>query len=113
MYNYRVSLVRDYTNNIILDERMDINVGDIVYSLKGHDSGSYYLVVGIANDNFVLIADGDNRRLDKPKLKNVKHLKPIGERLEVIAQKLVDNKQVYDNELKRALRRFNQPQTDD
>ncbi len=49
-------------------------VGDMAASLKGHDTGRLYVVVGELNDDFVLVADGKYRPLENPKLKRRKHL---------------------------------------
>lgn len=48
--------------------------GGAVISLQGRDKGSYYVVVEVRGDK-VLVADGVKRRLDNPKIKNVKHLR--------------------------------------
>lgn len=50
-------------------------VGDIVQSLAGHDCGRLYAVVAVVGDGYVLIADGESRKLETPKLKNARHLK--------------------------------------
>lgn len=52
---------------------MAIKIGTIVRSERGHDSGSYYVVVD-KRDKFVYIADGRRRKLIAPKAKNPKHL---------------------------------------
>ncbi len=52
-----------------------IKVGNIVVSLKGHDTGRRYLVVCETDENFVLVCDGEYRKLDNPKQKRKKHLK--------------------------------------
>lgn len=49
-------------------------VGQVVKTLKGRDAGSVYVIVGIVDERFVLIADGDKRKFDQPKRKNVQHL---------------------------------------
>lgn len=49
-------------------------IGQIVKTLKGRDAGSVYVIVGIVDERFVLIADGDKRKFDQPKRKNVQHL---------------------------------------
>lgn len=48
-------------------------------SLKGHDEGRRYVVLGQAGDDFVLVADGEYRKLDNPKLKRIKHLRVDGD----------------------------------
>lgn len=54
---------------------MKLQVGQIVCSKAGHDSGSFYVVVGI-EEGFAYICDGRYRPVEKPKKKNVKHLAP-------------------------------------
>ena len=48
-------------------------VGKIVYSNKGRDKG-YFMVVVDCKDNVVLVCDGKERPLERPKSKNKKHL---------------------------------------
>jgi len=48
-------------------------VGQIVCSKSGRDKG-YFLVVVSEADGFVLVCDGKERPLEKPKRKNIKHL---------------------------------------
>lgn len=48
--------------------------GLVVYSLAGHDKGDFQVVVGFEGSR-VFVCDGKNRTLEKPKLKNIVHLK--------------------------------------
>lgn len=86
---------------------MTIEIGQVVYSKSGRDSGRYYAVVAIVDNDYVRIADGKVRRLKNSKLKKVKHLKPNGDRLEKIGEKLKTDTQVFDAELRSALRVYN------
>ena len=53
-------------------------LGQLVVSLAGRDKGCICAVVGMSDDEgFVLIADGKVRKVEKPKKKKLKHLKPI------------------------------------
>ncbi|MBP1758817.1 MAG: hypothetical protein H6Q61_1066 [Firmicutes bacterium] len=56
---------------------MDLQKGDCVRSLKGHDTGSVCYVVDIAED-FVYLADGKHRRIGAPKKKRSKHVSDVG-----------------------------------
>ena len=49
-------------------------IGRVVWSRAGRDKKRPFLIVGIADDGKVLIADGKLRTLAKPKKKNLKHL---------------------------------------
>ena len=84
-----------------------ISVGTVVYSKAGRDEGRYYMVYEVVDDSFVTIVDGDVRRLAKPKKKKIKHLKNSGEKLELIAEKVLKGSVVYDAEIFSALRKYN------
>lgn len=51
--------------------------GSVVKSLAGRDRGSFLLIVS-ASENGVLVCDGKERPLERPKLKNPKHLEQTG-----------------------------------
>ena len=80
--------------------------GAVVLSKSGRDSGRYFVVVRIVNDDYVYIVDGELRKLEKPKLKKVKHLKFTGDVLEGIAAKLSEGKQIFDSEIRSAVRKY-------
>ena len=69
--------------------------GMIVRALKGRDKGKYMVIVK-ALDGAFLVCDGKERRLQKPKLKNPKHILPTNHRLDVIQYS-------SDSRLRRAL----------
>lgn len=52
----------------------DITIGQVVKSRAGRDKGNIFLVVDVVDDEYVLISDGDIRKLDNPKKKKIKHL---------------------------------------
>ena len=82
-----------------------IVIGSVVLSKQGRDQNNLYLCVGV-DGQFAYIADGKTHRLCKPKKKNIKHLKHTGDTLDVIAQKLKENKKVFDSEVNSSLRNF-------
>lgn len=57
------------------DYRNAAQIGRLVCSVKGRDSGRFYLVVEIEDESRVRVADGEGRKVENPKRKNVKHLK--------------------------------------
>jgi len=53
-------------------------LGQLFISLAGRDKDLICTVVGIPDDEgYVLIADGKVRKVENPKKKKLKHLKPI------------------------------------
>jgi ribosomal protein L14E/L6E/L27E len=84
-----------------------MEIGSVVFSKAGRDKGGYYLVVGLSEDpDLFYIADGEYRRLEKPKLKKNKHLRDTGIVLEKLKNKFLDKKTVFDAEIRSALRPF-------
>ena len=49
-------------------------VGCIAISKDGHDRGNCYVITGVIDDKFCLVANGENRLLAAPKRKNIRHL---------------------------------------
>lgn len=52
----------------------DLSIGQVVRSKSGRDQNHVFLVIGKVDEQYVLIADGDLRRIEKPKKKKIKHL---------------------------------------
>ncbi|WP_339060618.1 KOW domain-containing RNA-binding protein [Tepidibacillus marianensis] len=57
---------------------MNFQVGEIVQIIQGREMGKYGIILGFENERFLLIADGDKRKFDKPKKKNIRHVKSTG-----------------------------------
>ncbi len=53
---------------------MDERIGKVAYSKAGRDKGRIFVVVNVVDEDYVMLADGDLRKIENPKLKNVKHL---------------------------------------
>lgn len=51
-----------------------VNIGQVVKSLSGRDSGRFFLILDIKGWDMVQIVDGELRKLQNPKLKKLKHL---------------------------------------
>jgi large subunit ribosomal protein L14e len=49
-------------------------LGQIVKVLRGNDPDKYAVVIAIVDSRFILIADGNKRKFDHPKKKNIIHL---------------------------------------
>ncbi len=81
------------------------NVGDIVLSKMGRDSGRHYIIME-AEENYVYICDGDFHKVDKPKKKKVKHVKATGGSSEYVADKITEGTKVTNTELRRAILEF-------
>jgi ribosomal protein L14E/L6E/L27E len=79
-------------------------LGSVVISKAGRDSGKYFVVVGIGDENHIYLADGSLRRLARPKKKKIKHVAQTPHTLKSIGNKLTEGKKVFDAEIRSALK---------
>ncbi len=77
---------------------MEIEVGRVVRSKAGHDSNDIFAVVG-SDENYVFIIDGKERRVEKPKRKNPRHI-------ELTSYMLSPEEMAANGRLKKALGRI-------
>lgn len=85
-----------------MDSSDDITVGQVVKSRAGRDKGRIFLVYKIIDDQFLLVVDGDLRKLDNPKKKKLKHLIVYNTVLPELGYK-IDNKLKINNAFIRKL----------
>ena len=88
-------------------------IGGICQSTQGRDKDRYYLIREIYPDGSVGVVDGNFKKLADPKKKNLKHLRLLPEKAEVIAVKLIEGRQVFDTEVYSALKSYNYPQKEE
>lgn len=81
-------------------------LGQIVKILRGRDFGKLAVVVGVQDQRFVLIADGDKRKFDQPKKKNLLHLQLLEEISEVVVNSLNETGRVTNGKLRFALSKY-------
>ena len=55
-------------------------IGQVVYSKAGRDKGCPFIIVAVA-ENYLYLADGNIRKLVKPKKKKLMHVQPTRYRL--------------------------------
>ena len=80
----------------------EVNISDLVVSTAGRDQGSLYYCVG--NDGrFVMLVNGKDRTLDKPKRKALRHVRKVLRSETRVAHKLASDDKVLNSELRRDL----------
>lgn len=83
-----------------------LRLGQLVSSRAGRDADRYFALLEVLDDRFVAIADGDRRKVEKPKKKNIRHLIIHRAVLPEIEQKLLIGEYPTNAEVKRALETF-------
>ena len=81
---------------------MDIAKSNIVRSVAGRDTGSLFFVLATEGD-FLLLADGKQRRLENPKRKRRKHVSLQGPCDERTRLKLQSESRLTNSEIRKAL----------
>lgn len=81
-------------------------VGQIAKVLSGSDQGKYAVIIGIVDQRFVLIADGNKRKFDHPKKKNLLHLQLMEDASEEVASSLKETGRVTNGKLRFELNRY-------
>ena len=88
---------------------MELKPGCIVLSKRGRDQGKLFVVTGVMQPDFVSLADGKIRLLEKPKKKKIKHVAYVDfpEQHRVI-DKICSGDKVLNSEIRRLLKEFSE-----
>lgn len=82
---------------------MELRKGMLAVSKAGHDKDSWYVVLSIEG-NQIFLVNGENRTLDRPKMKKRMHLQPVNVIPKILQEKLDQDMQWTNEEIKRALK---------
>lgn len=78
---------------------------DLVVSVSGRDKNRIFMVVEVLDSDYVRIADGALRKLEKPKKKKIKHLRPAEYTADDrVLAKIREGQKITNAELRRMLR---------
>lgn len=89
---------------------MEVDKSSLVVSKAGRDQGQLFYVID-ADEQYVYLADGKSRRLEKPKRKKRKHIEQIPRTESRIAEKIPNGEKVLNSELRKELASFGQKQS--
>ena len=78
------------------------DVSDVVEATAGRDAGKWFYVIA-TEDQFVLLCNGKDRPLEKPKRKKCKHVRKVLRSDTRVAAKLMSGDKVLNSELRRDL----------
>ena len=86
---------------------METDRSSLIVSKAGRDKGQLFFVLETDGD-YVLIADGKGRKLEKPKRKKKKHIQIVPGTDSRVAEKIRGGDKVLNSELRRELAVFSQ-----
>ena len=85
---------------------MEVRVGTRVRSTAGRDKGVDFIVIAVEGE-YLSLADGNLRKVDRPKRKKLKHVQASADISEFIADKLAVTGKVTNAEVRKALAEIN------
>ncbi|WP_326908423.1 KOW domain-containing RNA-binding protein [Sedimentibacter sp. MB31-C6] len=85
----------------------DLKIGQVVKSKAGRDKGRVFVICEKVDESYVLVCDGDLRKLKSPKKKKIKHLVIYNTVLTEFAEKLQNNKNLNDAFIRSILITYN------
>ena len=86
-------------------DKPDIMISDVVVPTAGRDQGNLFYVIG-TDPVYLMLANGKDRTLDKPKRKKRRHVQKVLRSETRVAAKLVSGDKVLNSELRRDLAYF-------
>lgn len=78
-------------------------IGALVKAIAGRENNELFVIVNIIDDQYVLIANGKNRTIKKPKKKKIKHLEFLNVVDNSIEEKL-NKKRLLDADIKKSIK---------
>lgn len=85
----------------------ELQIGQVVRSKSGRDEGRVFVILEILDDKYVLLVDGDLRRLDKPKKKKIMHLIIYKTVIEDLKTKVINGERFNNAYIRKVLEPFN------
>ena len=82
-----------------------VEAGQVVFSKKGRDKGLPFIVVNVSGE-YLFLADGRLRKLEKPKKKKKMHVQSTKTISEDVRQKLLSGGYLLDADIRKALEPF-------
>lgn len=81
-------------------------IGEVVRILRGREAGQYAIIIDVIDDRFVLLADGEKRKYDRPKKKNRNHIELLDYISPEVQNSLLETGRVTNGKLRFALDKF-------
>ncbi|MGP4109086.1 KOW motif-containing protein [Virgibacillus sp. L01] len=81
-------------------------IGQVVRIKQGREAGQYAIILKLLDDRFVLLADGEKRKYDRPKKKNLHHIEVMDYISPEVQNSLLETGRVTNGKLRFAIDKF-------
>ena len=82
---------------------MAVQLGQVVFSRAGRDAGRPFMVIALDEEGYALLSDGALRKMESPKRKKLKHIRPTKELFTNLGEKILGGGLPTDWEVRQAL----------
>ena len=86
-------------------KRYPIQSGSVVRSTAGRDQGRLFVVTEEIDQDYVMMVNGALRGVERPKRKRRKHLKPTGQIIQTIPQRIRSGEPIENAEIRSWLKK--------
>ncbi|MGB3366418.1 MAG: KOW domain-containing RNA-binding protein [Acidaminobacteraceae bacterium] len=84
----------------------DFQVGQFIRSKAGRDKDRIFIIIDKIDENYLLLVDGDLRKVESPKRKKIKHIASVDLASDDIKTKLLDGKKVTNLMIRREIEKL-------
>jgi len=84
----------------------DFQVGQFIRSKAGRDKDRIFIIIDKIDENYLLLVDGDLRKVESPKKKKIKHIASVDLASDDIKTKLLDGKKVTNLMIRREIEKL-------
>ncbi len=78
-------------------------IGQLVRIVQGRERGQFAVIIKIVDDQYVSLADGDKRKYDRPKRKNINHIELLKNISPEVRDSLLETSRVSNGKLRFAV----------
>lgn len=101
-----MKLLQSYRCEEMSNDSTIVDIGEIVEILMGRDKGKFAIIIGVEDVNYVNLVDGDKRKIDNPKRKNLRHIKTTGYISKEIVDHIKENAKISNAKLRYVLQDY-------
>ncbi|PAV27880.1 RNA-binding protein [Virgibacillus profundi] len=81
-------------------------IGQVVRIMQGREAGQYAIVIKLVDNRYVLLADGEKRKYDRPKKKNLHHIELMDYISPEVQNSLLETGRVTNGKLRFAIAKY-------
>lgn len=84
----------------------NLEIGQVVISKAGRDTGRMFIVIDKVDEQYVLLVDGQLRRVDAPKKKKIKHIAKTNKISEFVRKKIDSGERITNIMIRKELEKI-------